>query len=413
MTIKEVADAFHQEFSAKPKLFSAPGRVNLIGEHTDYNEGFVLPSAIGFYVRVAVAPRPDRKLVLRSTAYEEKLEFDLASLPSQKVYSWCDYILGVATMLRRAGHTLTGANLLVHGEVPMGAGLSSSAALEVASALALLSIASKPLPLEMVARLCQRAENEFVGARVGIMDPFISCFGRNGHAVLLDCRSLDFQFVPIPAGVSLVISNTKVKHELSSGEYNRRREECEQAVRVLSKPYPRIHSLRDISAEQLAAVGNTMPEVLYRRALHVVTENDRVIRAASGFGLGDLHAVGNLMRDSHRSLRDNYEVSCRELDVMVEAAEGLPGYYGGRMTGGGFGGCTVNLVDANRAQEFREKIAERYQQVTHIIPDIYVCSAANGAALESEGAIIAGSWTAHSVAKGRPQSRSKHFPKLK
>jgi len=386
MAIEEIAKAFRDEFNAEPQIFSAPGRVNLIGEHTDYNEGFVLPSAIGFYVRVAISPRADARLALRSTEYAERFEFDLQTLPGNKVHSWCDYILGVATMLLRAGHKLRGADLLVHGEVPTGAGLSSSAALEVAGALALLSLTSQQVPLELVAKLCQRAENEFVGARVGIMDPFISCFGREGHAVLLDCRSLEFQLVPVPENVRFVICNTRVKHELSSGEYNRRREECEKAVNLLSQAFPGIHSLRDVSAAQLGSVAKEMPEVLYRRALHVVTENDRVIRAALGFRAGDLHAVGQLMQESHRSLRDDYEVSCHELDVMVEAGEGLPGYYGSRMTGGGFGGCTVNLVDSERAREFRERIAERYQQATHIIPEVYVCSAANGAALESKSA---------------------------
>jgi galactokinase len=287
-------------------------------------------------------------------------------------------------MLARAGISLKGANLLIHGEVPIGAGLSSSAALEVASALALLTVASEDLLLKDVAKLCQRAENEFVGARVGIMDQFVSCFGQEGHAILLDCRSLEYKLVPIPENVKFVICITKVKHELSSGEYNRRRAECENAVRVLSKTYPAAHSLRDVSSDQLSAVASTMDPVLYKRSKHVISENERVIRAAERFRAGDLDGVGRLMRESHRSLRDDYEVSCRELDLMVEAADGLPGYYGGRMTGGGFGGCTVNLVDERHANTFAEQIAERYQQATHISPDIMICSAANGAALESK-----------------------------
>jgi galactokinase len=386
MNPSEITTAFRREFHADPEIFSAPGRVNLIGEHTDYNQGFVLPSAIGFYVRIAISPRPDSKLVVRSTEFQQNFAFDLATLPPTKLGFWCDYVVGVALMLVQAGHPLKGANLLVHGEVPMGAGLSSSAALEVASALALLSLGSEQLPLQQVAKLCQRAENEFVGARVGIMDQFISCFGREGHAVLLDCRSLEFQLVPVPENVRLVICNTKVKHELSSGEYNRRREECEAAVKILSQTYPGVCSLRDVSREQLAGVADTMPPVLYKRALHVITENGRVIEAAARFRAGDLQQVGELMRGSHRSLRDDYEVSCRELDLMVEAAESLAGYYGGRMTGGGFGGCTVNLVDQAKAHEFAKQVAERYRGTTGVSPDIFICSPANGAALESDRA---------------------------
>lgn len=383
MTISELADAFERQFRAQPQIVSAPGRVNLIGEHTDYNQGFVLPSAIGFYVRIAISSRSDRKLQLRSTEFEQKFEFDVDELPPQKLRGWCDYVLGVAFMLVQAGLPLKGANLLVHGEVPMGAGLSSSAALEVASALALLGLKSAKLPLENVPALCQRAENEFVGARVGIMDPFVSCFGQEGHAVLLDCRSLAYEQVPIPHATRLVICNTKVKHELSSGEYNRRREECEEAVKVLSKTYPGIQSLRDVSPEQLAAAATSLPPLLYKRSAHVITENERVIRAAESFRAGDLRSVGDLMRASHRSLRDDYEVSCRELDLMVEAAEGLPGFYGGRMTGGGFGGCTVNLVEEKHANLFAQQIAERYRRATGIFPDVFVCWPANGAALES------------------------------
>jgi galactokinase len=383
MNLSEIATAFRREFHAEPEIFSAPGRVNLIGEHTDYNQGLVLPSAIGFYVRIAISPRPDRKLVVRSTAFPQAFDFDLGNLPPQKLGSWCDYVLGVASMLVRAGHALKGANLLIHGEVPTGAGLSSSAALEVASALALLSLGSKQLPFDEVAKLCQRAENEFVGARVGIMDQFISCFGRESHAVLLDCRSLAFQLVSIPENVRFVISNTKVKHQHSGGEYNRRREECETATKILSQTYPEVRSLRDVSRQQLTAVADRMPTLLYKRALHVITENERVMQTAAGFRARDLQQVGQLMRDSHRSLRDDYEVSCRELDVMVEAAESLAGYYGGRMTGGGFGGCTVNLVDHSKAHEFAEKVAERYQRATGVSPDVFICFPADGAALKS------------------------------
>ena len=382
MTDRELSEKFQREFGAMPKIFSAPGRVNLIGEHTDYNQGFVLPCAIGFYVRAAVSPRSDGKLSLKSSAFRESFEFDLGKLPEKKTGAWSDYVLGVAHQLRNSGVTLKGTNLLVHGEVPLGAGLSSSAALEVASALALLHVSGSELPMESIPRLCQRAENEFVEAHVGIMDQFVSCFGRSGHALLLDCRSLNYELVPVPANVSLVICNTRVKHELAGGEYNKRRRECEQAVSFLAEYYPGVQSLRDVAAAQVEEVAQRMPKMLYKRAHHVVTENARVLKTAEAFRDRNMANVCELMHESHASLRDDYEVSCRELDVMVEAAEGLPGFYGGRMTGGGFGGCTVNLVESAKAAEFAVQIAEKYQQATGIHPDVFPCSAAEGAAAQ-------------------------------
>lgn len=382
MHIDELSEQFREKFHMTPRVFIAPGRVNLIGEHLDYNEGFVLPCAIEFSTRAAVAPRTDHKLVLRSAEFPEQFEFDLNHLPQKPLGKWSDYVLGVAIMLRQAGHLPHGANLLVHGEVPIGAGLSSSAAIEVATALALLSLSGAELPLPEIAKLCQRAENEFVGARVGIMDQFVSCLGKAGHALLLDCRSLHFELVPVPEQVKLVICNTMVKHELSGGEYNRRREECEEGVKILSKSIPGIRALRDVTPEQLSPSANAMPPVIYKRCRHVVEEIQRVLQAVDCLRSGNLDRVGGLMGDSHRSLRDLYEVSCSELDAMVEAAEGLPGYYGGRMTGGGFGGCTVNLVESEHAEAFRESIAERYRERTGISPEVYVCASADGVHVE-------------------------------
>ncbi len=375
---EKLADIFQHKYGSRPAVFSAPGRVNLIGEHTDYNDGFVLPSAIGFYAHVAVGPRADRKLVFRSTEFAQAFEADLSEAP-KKLGGWCDYVLGVAVQLEKAGVAVSGANILVHGEVPIGAGLSSSAALEVASAMALLHQAKAEMPLKEVARLCQWAENEFVGAHVGIMDQFVSCHGRKDNAVMLDCRSLDYELVPIPASVKFVICNTMVKHELSGGEYNVRREQCEAGVRILAKAYPNVRALRDISIEQLEAQKAAMPELIYSRCLHVVQEDDRVVEAVRRLRAGDLESVGRLMAESHTSLRNLYQVSCVELDAMVEAAQGLPGFIGGRMTGGGFGGCTVNLVEGASASRFAEEITERYRTKTGILPTVYVCSAADGA----------------------------------
>jgi galactokinase len=379
MTSAELTRRFEDSFGSKPRIFCAPGRVNLLGEHTDYNDGFVMPCAIGFSTRVAISSRPDRKLVIQSEEFSEKFEFDLDNLPSRAKGVWSDYVVGIAVMLQQMGHHTPGASLLVRGEVPIGAGLSSSAAIEVASALALMSLNGAKLSLPEVAKLCQKTENVFIGARVGIMDQFISCLGKAGHALLLDCRSLEFNLIPIPEGVRLVICNTMVKHEHARGAYNRRREECDEGVKLLSRWYPEIHALRDVSVEQLERHAAEMPATIFKRCKHVVTENRRVQEGAQYLIDGEVSRFGDLMRKSHSSLRDLFEVSCRELDVMAEIAESLEGYCGGRMTGGGFGGCTVNLVKTSAAEKFATQIAERYQSAIGIKPDIYVCSAANGA----------------------------------
>lgn len=385
MTSIAIERRFNEEFGTSPKIFAAPGRVNLIGEHTDYNGGFVLPCAIGFITQVAIAPRADRKLLLLSEDFPERFEFHREDLPRTPLGMWCDYVLGVAVALQRLGAIAQGASVLVTGGVPIGAGLSSSAAVEVASALALMSVNGPILSMVEVAKLCQRSENTFVGAQVGIMDQFVSCLGKAGHALLLDCRSLQFELISIPADVRLVICNTMVKHALASGEYNRRRAECDEGVRTLSKWYPSIRALRDVSRDQLQNVAAELPETIYKRCCHVVSENQRVLDGSRALAAGDLRQFGELMRASHNSLRDLYEVSCAELDLMVEAAEGLPGYYGGRMTGGGFGGCTVNLVSAAEASGFAEEVRRRYRSKTGITPQIYICSAANGASAALQG----------------------------
>jgi galactokinase len=379
MTSAELARRFENSFGSKPRVFCAPGRVNLLGEHTDYNDGFVMPCAIGFSTHVAISPRPDRKLVVQSEDFLQQFEFDLDNLPARGTGVWSDYVVGIAVMLQQMGHKTPGASLLVQGEVPIGAGLSSSAAIEVASALALISLNGAQLSLPEVAKLCQRTENVFIGARVGIMDQFISCLGKAGHALLLDCRSLEFKLIPVPESVRLVICNTMVKHDHASGAYNRRREECDEGVKILSQWYPEIRALRDVSVEQLEQHQTEIPPTIYKRCLHVVSENNRVQEGARYLSNGDVSRFGYLMRESHRSLRDLFEVSCRELDVMAEIAESLEGYCGGRMTGGGFGGCTVNLVKTADAPEFAAEIAQKYQMALKIRPDIYVCSAANGA----------------------------------
>jgi galactokinase len=360
------------------RVYRAPGRVNLIGEHTDYNDGFVMPVAIDLYTWVALVPRDDRAAELHSENYSETVGFDLDDTAARARGHWSDYPRGVALVLERAGHRLRGANMLIRGEVPIGSGLGSSAAIEVAVGYALLDNSGASIERMDLAKLCRRAENEFVGTRCGLMDQFISCCGRAGHALMLDCRSLDYKPLPLPEGVRIVVCDTTVKHELACSQYNARRAECEEGVARLRKPLPGVRALRDVTVDELERFGRDLPPVIYRRCRHVVGENARVIAAMHALERGELCAFGRLMRESHRSLRDDYEVSCRELDIMVELAGGLEGVYGARMTGAGFGGCTVNLVRAADVASFTRKMSAGYEEATGLMPGIYVCSPAHG-----------------------------------
>ncbi len=375
----QLLDAFKAHFGTAASVYRAPGRVNLIGEHTDYNDGFVLPAAIEFYCWAAAAPRRDGRLIIYSEKFKETVEVALDSLSPLETKHWANYPLGVASALRQAGKPLTGANIYIAGEVPFGAGLSSSAAVEVATGFALLGQSGLVVDRSELAQLCQKAENEFVGARVGIMDQFISCYGRASHALLLDCRSLQHEFVKIPADLQLVICNTMVKHELASSEYNARRAECEEGVRILRKAFPEIRALRDVTLSQLDEHRRNLPSKVFARCRHVITENARVKTAVEAFRREDRQALGQLMRDSHRSLRDDYEVSCKELDLMVEIAEVQEGLIGARMTGGGFGGCTINLVECAAVSDFRRNVAAAYFSKTGLTPDIFVSPASDGA----------------------------------
>ncbi|MGA7293417.1 MAG: galactokinase [Terriglobales bacterium] len=382
---------FVELWGKTPCIYQAPGRVNLIGEHTDYNDGFVMPAAIRFRTWVSAAPRPDRTLAIYSENYSEQLEFDLDQLPDTASGHWSDYVVGVAKMLLQAGYKVGGTNLLIEGDVPQGAGLSSSASIEVAVGYALIDVSSPldggidrpkvdrtPLDRTKLALLCQQAENEFVGARCGIMDQFIASHGEHEKALLLDCRSLEFKLLPLPDNTALAISNTMVKHSIAKGEYNQRRAECEAGVRVLSKHLPNVRALRDVTLEDLEAYGRELPDVVMRRCRHVISENGRVLQAAAALERGDLAVFGKLMLESHRSLRDDFEVSCPELDLMVELSQQVEGVYGTRMTGGGFGGCTIALVKQGSVETFDQKVKEGYERSTGCKPEIYVSSAADG-----------------------------------
>ena len=375
----QLLEAFQARFGTAANIYRAPGRVNLIGEHTDYNDGFVLPAAIEFYCWVAAAARKDGKVAIYSENFNETVEASLDSLTPLGKKHWSNYPLGVAWVLRQAGKPLTGANLYIAGEVPLGAGLSSSAAIEVAVGLALVSVSGLAVDRAELAQLCQKAENEFVGARVGIMDQFVSCHGRASHALMLDCRSLEYELVKLPANVQLVMCNTMVKHELASGEYNARRAECEEGVRNLRTAFPEVRALRDVTLTQLEAPRQKLTPKVFARCRHVITENERVKSAVKTLHRGDSKALGALLQDSHRSLRDDYEVSCKELDLMVEIAMAQPGLIGARMTGGGFGGCTVNLVESAAVSNFKQDVAEEYSSKTGLTPEIYVSPASEGA----------------------------------
>jgi galactokinase len=372
----EISKGF-EKIPAGTRVFRAPGRVNLIGEHTDYNGGFVMPAAINLATYVAVEPCAEPTLVVDSENFNERREFPLADSSATARGDWSDYVRGVAVTLERAGFRLRGARIMIRSEVPVGSGLSSSAALEVAVAQALLAISGISLSAPDLARLCQRAENEFVGVNCGIMDQFACCLGQAAHAVLLDCRSLDYSMVTLPSDVRLIICDTKVRHQLNSGGYNQRRAACEEGVRLLEHYDPTIRSLRDATLEMLEHAA--MPDVIFRRCRHVITENARVMRAAAALEIGDLRLFGRLMYDSHQSLRDDYEVSCAELDLLVRLAEAVPGVYGSRMTGAGFGGCTVSLVRSEDAAGFTRLVSQEYRRATAIEPAIWDCQAVGGA----------------------------------
>jgi galactokinase len=371
--------SFRERYEREPRLFRAPGRVNLIGEHTDYNDGFVLPMAIDRETVVAGSSRVDRKVRVYSLNLDEALEFDLDQPGEKRRGIWLDYVEGVARVLECRGVALRGGDLAISSDVPAGAGLSSSAALEVSAGLALVSLAGNEVDGVALALAGQQAEHVYVGTLCGIMDQFVAALGQKGHALLIDCRTLEATPVPLDtSGMAVVICDTNVKHELSSSEYNVRRAECERGVELLRAALPGIRALRDVSVEEFYRHEGLLPEPIRRRCRHVVTENERTLAAARSLNDGDLDGMGHLMYASHRSLRDDYEVSCRELDVLVEIAADL-GTIGARMTGGGFGGSTVNLVRRAALAEFQRTVAREYTRTTNLSPTIYISEAGSGA----------------------------------
>jgi len=380
-----LVNEFRKRFGGEPNVFSAPGRVNLIGEHTDYNEGFVLPFAIDKRTYAACAPRADRQVSVYTKTLNKTAEFslDADSRETSSKKEWSLYIRGIAATLESRGHKLRGADLIIDSEIPFGAGLSSSAALEVCAGFALWNTATGDADLREIAFAGQQVEHEFMGVRSGLMDQLTSSLGRRDHALLIDCRSNDIEYIPLAlAGHTLVICDTQVKHELASTAYNERREECERGVELLSAELTGIKALRDVNISDFEAHEYSLPDPIRKRCRHVVTENARVLAAAGALKRNDLDEVGRLMYLSHDSLRDDYEVSCPELDLLVDTASRMTRVLGARMTGGGFGGCTINLIEDKFYTEFKAEIILSYKKAFGRAPIISAVTPSDGARQE-------------------------------
>ncbi len=366
---------FQERFGYPPwGLFRAPGRVNLIGEHTDYNDGFVLPVAIDRAAWVAAAPRQDRQVRLLACTLGREAGFDLDGLRPDPEARWTNYVRGVLALLERAGYRLGGLDLAYGGDVPIGAGLASSAAVEVAVAVSACHLFGVELPVLELAHLCWQAEHEFVGTRCGLMDQLIALLGQKDHALLLDCRHLTWEPLPLPPAVALVVCDTGRRRYLADSAYNERRAQCEEGARRLG-----VAALRDLDVETFESRAVTLPPLLRKRCRHVVHENDRTLHAAGSLRRGDLVALGQLMNASHASLRDLYEVSCEELDLMAALARSQPGCWGARMTGAGFGGCVVALVEGSAVDPFIRAVGPLYERQALRSPAFYVCRASAGA----------------------------------
>ena len=379
---EQTGDLFLKTFAAKPEItVMAPGRVNLIGEHTDYNEGYVLPMAVDRGIAIAGRKRNDLKITLYSADYQEQDEFSVNAIRHDISRPWANYFKGVALLLKQNGIPLGGCEAVLKGDLPQGGGLSSSAALEVASAVFLKKLFGVDMEDLDLVRLAQKAENEFVGVQCGIMDQFASHMGGKDHALFIDCRSLEHDWVPLGTGLKVVVFNTGIKRELASSDYNERRRQCEEGVREFLKFLPGIQSLRDVSLCDFEKHQAQLEPVIMKRCRHVISENQRVLDTVEALKAKNLERVKVLFRESHESLRDDYEVSCHELDTLVELGQEHPLQKGSRMTGAGFGGCTVHLVPAEEqvVENFISFVSEGYQRRIGRKPEYYVFTASPGA----------------------------------
>ncbi len=377
-TAGEIADTFKARFGAEPLLVRSPGRVNLIGEHTDYNEGFVLPAATDRSVVFAISPRVDTSCRIISLDFGQEVRFDIQDL-SRSPLRWPDYLAGVVDQLARGGYRVRGFQCVFGGDIPIGAGMSSSAAVEGGLAFALNVLFGLRIDTVELARLARRAENEFVGLECGIMDQFINLHGRENRVLKLDCRSLEFEYFPFErSDLRIVVADTMVRRELASSEYNVRRRQCEEGVALLRKYAPSVRSLRDVGLCLLEEHRAELDPTVYRRCDYVIRENIRVEQACRNLLDGDFRKFGELMSASHAGLRDGYEVSSPELDILVEAAGLVEGVLGARMMGAGFGGCVVSLVEEGAVPAFRERVARAYETATGKVPAIHVVAIADG-----------------------------------
>ena len=388
-TLREnVTQIFQQTFNSDPAfIVRAPGRVNLLGEHVDYNDGFVLPAAIDRAVWLACSPSAAPHSTLVAVDLDERISFSSETIATKTdihgkpLPHWAKYPVGVAWALNEAGYETPSLNVVFTSDVPRGSGLSSSAAVEMGFGSAWQAAAGWEADAMSRARIGQRAENQYVGVNCGIMDQFASACGVENKLLLLDCRSLEWKTIPLPEDVSIVIADTTVRRKLTSGEYNKRRAACEEAVRLLKADLPNIKSLRDVSEEEFNKYASKLPDEVEKRARHVVEEIGRSNQAEALLEAKNIHEFGRLMNECHVSLRDLYEVSCPELNVMVNVAKSLEGCYGARLTGAGFGGCTVNLVAKEFADGFAQKLSKGYETETGLHPEIYITGASNGAEL--------------------------------
>ena len=381
INLEQLRSTFRETYNREPRVFRAPGRVNLIGEHVDYNDGFVLPMAIDREAVVAAAARRDSLFRIYALDVNDAKEFDLNDEPQRMRGTWLDYIEGTIRLLKAKFPKLTtGADICFSSSVPIGAGLSSSAALEIAAGFTVLTLNEIGVNRIVLARAAQQAEHEFVGAKIGIMDQLTSALGRAGHALLIDCRLLDSKPIPLNfKDVQIVVCDSGVKHDLATGEYNTRREECEQGLQILRTKMPGVRALRDVSSVDFEKYRALLPETIRSRCRHVISEIKRTVQAAEMLKFGRADSFGKLMYESHASLRDDYAVSSPELDFLVETARSLNGVFGARMTGGGFGGCTVNLVGKSAVNEFQETVKRGYETKFGFAPKIYVVEASDGA----------------------------------
>jgi galactokinase len=385
----EIQDLFKKEYGVEPQLIArAPGRVNLLGEHVDYNDGLVLPAAIDREVQLAASLIVERRVILYAIDLDERTTFSLdaldekVDLEGKPLPGWALYPAAVAWTLQEAGFQVSGIQAVYSSDIPIGAGLSSSAAVEVGFGVLWRAFAKMDIGQLKLAELCQRAENVYVGVSCGLMDQFASACGIEGHALCFDTRSLEWETAPLPPGTALIIADSGVRRALASSAYNQRRAECEQAVEQLQQSMPKIQSLRDVSPTEFAAYGFYLPPIIRRRAEHVVKEIARVQSAVSALRREDIRAFGALMYSGHSSLRDLYEVSTPELDTLVEITRKLPGCFGSRLTGAGFGGCTISLVEEDKAPDFIRGLKDRYQQETGRQVQVYSCKASDGASVQ-------------------------------